>query len=150
MAKSNESLISTAREYYVLQGKKLDQIAELLNIPLKTLYNWKKKFNWDNDIRVGGSLSLYLEMQQQLVEAIKDALANGTLTDPATTDSLWKLEKLIEKRMPQRVMLSNIYSFVEDTVNYFINCGESNEFLTKIHEHLPQLADYLRKKYTNE
>ena len=150
MAKYNESVIETARGYYVVEGKTLDQISKLLDIPLKTMYNWQKKYKWDEDIKSGGGLSLYLEMQQQLVAAIKDALANKTLTDPATTDSLWKLEKLIEKRMPQRVMLSNIFKFVEDTVHYFIESGEDNDFMGKIHGHIPKLADYLRKKYTNE
>jgi len=150
MARYSESVIETARGYYVIEGKSLEQISKLLDIPLKTCYNWRNKYKWDDDIRNGGGLSLYLEMQQQLVEGIKEALAGKKLTDPATTDSLWKLEKLIEKRMPQRVMLSNIFKFVEDMVNYFVGSQESQEFMEKLHEHVPKFADYLRKKYTNE
>lgn len=150
MAKYNESVIETARGYYVLEGKTLEQIQGLLSIPLKTLYNWKNKFAWDEDIKNGGGLSIYLEMQQQFVQKIKESMNNGTLTDPGTVDSLWKLAKLLEKMMPQRVMLSNIFKFMEDMVHYFINSEEENEFMSKIHAHIPKLADYLRKKYTND
>jgi len=150
MVKYSESVIETARSYYVLEGKKIDEIHVLLGVPLKTLYNWQKKYKWDDDIKNGGGLSIYLEMQQQFVSKIKESMNNGTLADPATVDSLWKLAKLLERMMPQRVMLSNIFKFVEDTVHYFINSDEDNDFMGKIHAHIPKLADYLRKKYTSE
>ncbi|MDD4310646.1 MAG: hypothetical protein PHO32_09720, partial [Candidatus Cloacimonetes bacterium] len=134
----------------VVEGKSIEQIVTLLNIPPKTLYNWARKYKWDDDIKNGGGLSLYLEMQKQFVQKVKESIANNNLTDPSTTDSLWKLAKLIEKQMPQRVMLSNIFQFVEDMVNYFINAQLSNEFMELLHEHTPKFADFLRKRYTNE
>lgn len=150
MPRYDKSVVDTARGFYVVEGKSIEQIVTLLNIPMKTLYNWARKYKWDDDIKNGGGLSLYLEMQKQFVLKIKEAIDKNTLTDPATTDSLWKLAKLIEKQMPQRVMLSNIFQFVEDMITYFINAELPNEYMELLHEHTPKFADYLRKKYTNE
>lgn len=150
MARYSDSVVETARQYYVLEGKSVTQICETLKLPLKTVYNWVKKYEWDKDIHLSGGFNLFLEMQKQFVERIKLACDRDELTDPGTVDSLWKLAKLLEKMMPKRMQLSNLFKFMEDLVTYFIGTGEDEEFMTKLHQHVPQFADYLRKKYTTE
>lgn len=148
--KYDHSVIETARTYYVLEGKTIEQISTLLRIPHKTIWNWAKKGGWDQDIQNSGGLNLYLEIQKQFVEKIREVSNNGTLTDPSVTDSLWKLAKLMERMMPKKVMLSNIFKFMEDMVMYFVDCQIEGDFMGHLHEHVPKFADYLRKKYTNE
>lgn len=150
MGKYSESVIETARQYYVLEGKTYQQISEVLRIPVKTVWNWIKKYEWDKDIRNAGGFNLFLEMQKQFVAKIKEAIDAETLTDPGTVDSLWKLAKLMERMMPKRMQLSNLFQFVEDLVGYFVASGEDADFLAKLHYHVPHFADYLRKKYTTE
>jgi hypothetical protein len=143
MANYKESVIETARGLYVVEGKTVQQVSELLKIP-------QHKFEWDKDIRSGGGFNLFLEMQKQFVAKIEQAVELEKLTDPAMVDSLWKLAKLMERMMPAKIRLSNIFMFLEDMVTYFVNCGESQEFMERLHKQVPLLADWLRKKYTNE
>lgn len=150
MARYSESVIETARQYYVLEGKAVAAISEALKIPLKTVYNWVRKYGWDNDIRNSGGFNLFLEMQKSFIDKIRESIELGALTDPATVDSLWKLAKLMERMMPKRMQLSNLFGFMEDMVGYFVNSGEDEDFMVVLHRHVPLFADYLRKKYTSE
>lgn len=145
-----KSVIETARTFYVLEGKTLNQIAEMMGIPHKTVWNWAKKFGWDEDIRSGGNVSLFLEMQKQFQSAIKHAIDQDKFADPSTADALWKTAKIMEKMMPERMMLSNIFKFLEDLTNFYVANVESPEFMEIYQAQLPKLADWLRNKYTNE
>ena len=145
-----KSVIETARTFYVLEGKTLNQIAEMMGIPHKTVWNWAKKFGWDEDIRSGGNVSLFLEMQKQFQSAIKRAIDQDKFADPSTADALWKTAKIMEKMMPERMMLSNIFKFLEDLTNFYVANVESPEFMEIYQAQLPKLADWLRNKYTNE
>jgi len=144
------SVIETARQFYVLEGKTTQQIAELLALPHRTVCNWQRKFDWDKDIRNGGNVSLFLEMQKQFQAAIKLAIDQDRFADPGTADALWKTAKIMEKLAPQKMMLSNIFKFLEDMTNFYVAQVDSPEFMEIYQAQLPKLADFLRSKYTNE
>jgi hypothetical protein len=145
-----QSVIEMARGLYVLEGKTTQQISEMLAIPHKTVWNWVRKFEWDKDIQNGGTVSLWLEMQKQFQAQIKLALEQDRFADPATADALLKTSKLMEKMMPQKMLLSNIFKFLEDMTNFFVAQVANPEFMEIYQEKLPALADWLRAKYTNE
>jgi len=142
--------IETARQFYIVEGKSPREIAEVMKIPVRCVYNWIKKGEWDKDIRDGSGLALSMEMERQFVGEIRKALDEERLTDPATADALWKIAKMMEKMRPKRVMLSNVFSFMEDAVNYFVNNENDGEWLEKLHKHIPLLADWLRRKYAGD
>lgn len=145
-----QSVIETARQFYVLEGKTVDQISQGLNIPLKTVYNWVRKYEWDKDIKNAGNVGLYLEMQRQFQAKIQEAIDAGRFADPSTADALWKTAKIMERMAPQKMMLSNIFNFLEDLTTYFTAKVDDADFMEKYKSVLPELADWLRKKYTNE
>lgn len=145
-----QSVIETARQFYVLEGKTTQQISDILKIPHKTVYNWVKRHGWDEDIRNGGNVSLFLEMQKQFQAAIQKALNEEKFADPSTADALWKTAKIMERLMPEKMMLSNIFKFLEDLTTFFVAKIESPEFMEQYQSVLPDLGDWLRKKYTND
>ena len=47
MARAPDARMEQARELF-LEGKKLIEISELLEIPEGTIRSWKNRYNWDN------------------------------------------------------------------------------------------------------
>jgi hypothetical protein len=145
-----KTTVEMARRFYVVEGKTMRDIAEVMGIPETTLYKWQRKNNWNQDVANGGNVSLWLNMQKQFSVAVQNAVSEGKLTDPSTADALWKTAKLMDRLMPEKVMLSNIFSFLEDVTRFFASAVGDSEWLVKFQELLPDLADHLREKYTSE
>lgn len=139
-----------ARRMYAVEGKSVADISTAMGIPVFTLYKWKTTYEWDKDIANGGNVSLYMNMQRQFTAAIQKAIDEGKLADPSTADSLWKTAKLMDRLMPEKVLLSNIFSFLEDLTGFFVANVGAPEFMEIYQQLLPKLADFLRGKYTNE
>jgi hypothetical protein len=95
-------------------------------------------------------VSLWLNMQKQFAAAVAKAIDEGNLADPSTADALWKTAKLMDRLMPEKVLLSNIFRFLEDLTNFFVAQVEDAHFMEVFQKCLPKLADFLRNKYTNE
>lgn len=142
-----KSVVEAAKHMYMVEGKTARYIAEKLGVAEKTVYTWIKRHGWNRDIASPTGFNLLLDMQKEFASKIKEVTEDGTLTDPAVADSLWKVAKLMERMAPQRVQLSNLFQFMDDMVSYFSISGESEEFLKRIQAHIPKLGDYLRKKY---
>lgn len=142
-----KSVVEAAKHMYMVEGKTQRQISKQLNVPEKTIRNWIKRHEWDRDIASPTGFNLLLEMQKEFAAKVKEVVEDGTLTDPAVADSLWKVAKLMERMMPKQVQLSNLFQFIDDMVKYFSTSGESEEFLKCIQKHVPLFGDYLRKKY---
>ena len=139
-----------ARRLYVVEGKAIVDIATIMGIPVFTIHKWKVKFEWDKEICSGGNVSLYLNMQKQFSDAVELAIAQNKLADPSTADALWKTAKLMDRLMPEKVLLSNISNFLEDTTRFFVANVSNPDFIEVYQEFLPKLADFLRSKYTSE
>ena len=43
-------LLKKAKKLYCIENLTPDIIAEELNVSRRTIFNWKKKYNWDNHI----------------------------------------------------------------------------------------------------
>ncbi len=92
-----------ARRYYVENQMPVSGIAKRLNITEKTLHNWRKTGNWDeqrtNFLRAQFSCygSLY-ELVKLLSEDIKERfLAEGELADPKTLQFLTNMVDRLQK-----------------------------------------------------
>ena len=137
-----------AKELYCVEGKKIKEISTILAVPEKTLYKWKHEGEWDSSLKQSGTIGMAIELQKCLIKSIQDAIENQTLTDPATSDALYKSLKLMEKLLPKKVMLANIFNMIADITNYLKTFG-NDSFLTEWMRLLPEISDFLRKKYND-
>lgn len=140
--------INKAKQFYVIEGQKIEDIAKIMKIPLKTVYAWKKKGEWDKALRSTGNIGMAMEMQKAFEEEIQQAITEKRLTDPSTADALYKTSKLMEKLLPKKIMLANIFNLLEDVTNYVKTVG-NDKFLNDWIKYLPEVSDFLRKKYND-
>jgi len=144
-----KSIKEHAQGLYVIEGKSISDISNLLNIPEKTLYRWKHQYNWDSAVG-SGTINLVGEMQKAFYGKVQEAIQNGKLTDPSTADSLYKTSKLMEKLLPKKMMLANIFNMMDDIVAYSKSYIEDDVFIERLGKYLPEIADHLRKKYSED
>jgi len=137
-----------AQGFYVNDGKSVEDISIMMKIPAKTLYRWKNEFEWDKALRSSGNVGMYNELYNQFALELKKAVEDKKLTDPATADALLKTSKLMEKLLPKKLMLSNIFNMLEDITNYAKNHIEDDSFLKFWAKHLVEISDHLRRKYS--
>jgi transposase len=142
-----QKIIKQAEQMYIVEGKSCQQISDVLNINLKTIYIWRTKYGWDKVIRDSGNIGLAMELQKSFTESIQKAIKEGKLTDPATADALWKTSKLMEKLLPEKILLSNIYNFLEDVVNFAREQVDDDAFKNGLTRYLPEIAEHLKRKY---
>ncbi|HOD52923.1 MAG TPA: hypothetical protein PKJ08_00210 [Candidatus Cloacimonadota bacterium] len=140
--------INKAKQLYIVEGQRIEDIANLLKIPVKTVYAWKRKGEWDKALRSTGNIGMAMEMQKAFEQEVQKAIEEKRLTDPATADALYKTSKLMEKLLPKKIMLANIFNMLEDVTNYIKTIG-NDKFLTEWVKYLPEISDFLRKKYND-
>lgn len=135
-----------AQNLYVIEGKTVEDISKILKIPTQTLYRWRYENGWDNSLKQGGSLGMAIKLQESLMNDIRKAIENGNLTEPQTADAIYKTSKLIEKFLPKKTMLANIFNMLQDVTTYIRNLGD-DKFVSVWVKYLPEISDFLRKKY---
>ena len=136
-----------AKELYVIENKTVEEIASILRIPWRTLMRWKKLYKWEDDCKTASNIGLAMEMQKAFFERIQKAIHEDKLTEPAVADSLYKTAKLMEKLLPKKIMLANIYNLLQDIVGYINAYVEDDVFANAFARYLPEISEYLRKKY---
>lgn len=151
----SKRIIEIAKNLFVIEDRDPKEITELILeqtgevVSEAAIYRWRKKYNWDKYIQQGGNISLAMELQKQYYEELQKAIDEKKLTDPKTADSLIKMANVLEKLMPKKTLLANIFIFMEETVNYFSGHIEDENFIKKFQKYIPELSDHLRKKYTS-
>lgn len=86
MARAPDPRIEDAKAMY-LQGKKLVEIASVLNLPEGTVRRWKSTYKWEcersdiNSERSGKKVNVQKENKKAVAEAIDQVLCNSDLTD---------------------------------------------------------------------
>lgn len=139
----------SAREMYVVQGMPVTKIAEALHISLRTVMDWRKKEEWDNLIEQGGTVGLAMKAYSKYMEMLQNAIDNDEL-DPGTIDALNKFRIQIDKLMPKKTLLSNIYMFFNDIADYASTSIPDDDFRKGLEKYMPEMADHLRRKYAAE
>jgi transposase-like protein len=82
-----------------IEGKSLDEVSRVLNVPLKTLYNWRKKYDWDSRMRIG-NIDIAITVEQEIYKLLQKMIENESIGDPAQVDKLSKLSKVLERINP--------------------------------------------------
>ncbi len=145
-----KTTIAQAQRFYVLEGKTLEEIADLLKISKVTLARWRKAYAWDEQITDASTINIANKMQVELLSKISAAIEAGKLTDPAFADAAHKLIKILEKMRPKGMMLANIFILLKEVSDYLnaycTDDGVKEAFATL----LPGLSDHLRRKYTDD
>ena len=77
---------------HFLKGKPIEEIGTLLGVPLKTLYNWRKKYQWDSQLRIG-NIEIANNIEQEMYKLVQKMIDNESIGDPAQVDKLVKLTK---------------------------------------------------------
>jgi len=135
-----------AKIMYLDEQMKLVTIAKKLGKSLKQITLWKKENKWEEEMKLFGNIALSRAVHKMYLETVKNAVSDKTLTDPATTDKLSKLLKLVENLNPKRIMLGNIFQLLQDLTIAVIKIGD-DQFSSNFQKYLPDMADLLREKY---
>jgi hypothetical protein len=124
-----------------------EEIRKKLNIKsLKTIYSWKANEHWDDVVKKFSPIQLVTDMQSGLYAEIQKAINDQKLTDPKVADALYKVSAVMEKLVPQKVMLANIMAMLEYQSNWIKkNC--SPKFALEWAKNLPEMADQMRAFY---
>jgi len=136
-----------AKNMYCLEGKRVEDIAKLIAVPKQTVYRWKALDAWDSVLKQTGSIGISAEAHKGFIEEVQRAIEAKKLTDPDTVNNLVKLSKLMEKLLPKKVMLANIFAMLEDITHYLQTIGD-DKLVALWAKHLTEIADFLRKKYS--
>jgi hypothetical protein len=127
---------------HFLKGKPLEEISTLLGVPLKTLYNWRKKYQWDSQLRIG-NIEIANNIEQEMYKLVQKMIDNESIGDPAQVDKLVKLTKVLERISPQRQIYNSLYRLLEGITDY-VNRTRDPE-LTKVwQKHLRAIGEHLR------
>jgi len=128
-----------------IQGITVENIATQLNVPIKTVYNWKVRHDWNSFLRVG-NLEIARDVEAQLYKLVKTMIDNESIGDPSQVDKLVKLTKALERLAPNRQILNSLYHILEGATNYVNTAGDPE--LTKLwQKHLTPLSEYLRSLF---
>jgi len=131
-----------------IEGYTMSEISTRLSIPIKTLYNWKNKNDWNSYLRVG-NIEIARSVEQELYKLVKKMIDNESIGDPAQVDKLVKLTKALERISPNRQILNSLFRILEGVTDY-VNRTQDLE-LTKVWQrHLRPIAQHLKLFFSAE
>jgi len=136
-----------AKDLY-LQGRTIPEVTKILDIPERTIMRWKKKYKWEDSEKSVSPLALVYQLQEAFNNKLQEALNDDTLGNPAVADSLVKLAKIMDRTIPKKIMLANILNMLTDVTAYFRNHVEDDAFIDQFSRYIPEIADFLKNKYT--
>ena len=131
---------------HFIEGKSLAQISNILNVPLKTLYNWKYKYDWASFLRIG-NIEIAMSVEQEMYRLVQTMINNNTIGDPAQVDKLVKLTKALERLSPNRQILNSLYRILEAITDY-VNLAQDPIFAKSWQKHLKPLSQHLKKVFS--
>lgn len=137
----SQTLKDAALQMYI-ERKSLADISADLNIPLKTLYNWKNKNDWQSFLRMG-NIEIARNVEQEVFKMVKNMIDNESIGNPAEVDKLSKLTKSLERISPTRQIFNSLFSILEGITDY-VNRAQ-DPALTKVwQKHLQPIGAHLK------
>ncbi len=125
-----------------IEGKSLDEVSRVLRVPLKTLYNWRRKYDWDSRMRIG-NIDIAISVEQEIYKLLKEMIEKRTIGNPTEVDKLSKLSKVLERINPSRQIYNSLYRFQDAIIDY-VNHADDPE-LTKVwQKHAKAIGEYLK------
>lgn len=131
-----------------IQRKSIADIQKLTGIPLRSIYKLRVKYDWDSYLRIG-NIELGKKAEEEFFNQINKAIEQDQLGNPVTVDKLTKLGKVLERLLPKRQLLNNIYSILEAQTDYVNRLG-SPELAQLWQKHLAPMAEHLRLTFAGK
>lgn len=140
----SQTLKDAALQMFI-ERKSLADISVDLNIPLKTLYNWKNKNDWQSYLRMG-RIEIARNVEQEIYNLVQQMMDKQQLSNPAEVDKLSKLSKALERLNPKRDIYNNLFTILEGITDYS-NRAHDQE-LTKVwQKHLKAIGAHLKNMF---
>lgn len=109
-------LLKQAENLYCIENLMPDIIAEKLNVSRRTVFNWKKKYNWDNHIaRIKDFSNQFVgdiyNVGTKLLTKLNDDLDNNRTFNKHEICALENIIKIINKEERGQTKNSNNFSY---------------------------------------
>lgn len=109
-------LLKQAENLYCIENLTPDIIAEKLNVSRRTVFNWKKKYNWDNHIaRIKDFSNQFVgdiyNVGTKLLTKLNDDLDNNRTFNKHEICALENIIKIINKEERGQTKNSNNFSY---------------------------------------
>jgi uncharacterized protein YjcR len=138
-----QATIDTAQELY-LQGMKPERVAEILSVPVRTIYNWVDKGEWNKGNN--SSILLSAKIRTKMRQMVEAALDDGSFESTEFADKMSKLQKIADRLNPEGQMLGNIFAFLEGATEVMTRTND-NQFIDTWKKLIPEVAEHLKLKY---
>ena len=135
--------LAQAERMYIREKKRMEDISAVTNVPVRTLYRWRKKYNWDDrlfdwETSATGIAEKTMKLLHEFIQGV------GKL-DTTITDTLVKTASAIRKLDSDFDMLGTTLMVVEE-LTFYLRTNDPEGF-NKIQETLPGFLLYMRDKY---
>lgn len=96
-------LLKQAENLYCIENLTPDMIAEKLNVSRRTIFNWKKKYKWDNhivkikDFSNQFTIEIY-SVGAKILSKLNDDLGNNRVLNKHSICALENIIKIINKK----------------------------------------------------
>jgi hypothetical protein len=128
-----------------IERKSLPDISKELSIPLKTLYNWKNKHDWQSYLRMG-RIEMARSVEQEVYKMVQEMMDKQQLGNPTEVDKLAKLSKALERLNPKRDIFNNLFTILEGITDYTNRAHDAE--LTKVwQKHLKPIGQHLKNLF---
>ena len=122
-------LLPLAEKLYCIENFTPDMIAEKLNISRRTVFNWKKKYKWENSSRIKDFSKQFTgeiySLGAKLLKKINEDLDNNRILNKHSICALEEIIKIITKhekeQAPAPIDNSNDKKYRENFTPEFIN-----------------------------
>ena len=103
-------LLLQAENFYCIENFTPDMIAEKLNISRRTVFNWKKKYKWENSNRIKDFSKQFTgeiyALGAKLLKKINEELDNNRILNKHSICALEEIIKIITKYEKEQVSAS--------------------------------------------
>jgi len=131
---------------HFIEGKPLADIAILLSVPLKTIYNWKSKGDWTSYLRIG-NMEVARNVEQEIYKLVQKMCASEQFGNPADVDKLAKLTKSLDRLAPNRQILNSLYR-IQEAITDYVNRSGDQQFSKAWQKHLKPLSVHLKNVFS--
>lgn len=116
-------LLHKAEKLYCVENLSPEMIAEKLNISRRTVFNWKKKYNWDNHIvRIKDFSKQFAEniynIGAKLLTKLNDDIDNNRILNKHEICALENIIKIINKEEKGQTKNLDNFSFKKESAKF--------------------------------
>ena len=101
-------LLPQAENLYCIENFTPDMIAEKLNISRRTVFNWKKKYKWENSNRIKDFSKQFTgeiySLGAKLLKKINEDLDNNRILNKHSVCALEEIIRIITKREKEQTL----------------------------------------------